>query len=75
MTEPIHVSDHAVLRYFERAHGLDVELVRRHLAGRAANAVRLGALGVTIENVKLVVRNATVVTVMRGGWPTREQSE
>lgn len=31
MTE-LRVSDHAVLRYLERAHGLDIEAVRRHIA-------------------------------------------
>lgn len=71
----VHVTDHAVLRYLERAHGLDVDAVRRHLAGRAANAARLGAVGVTIENVKLVlVRDAgatSIVTAMAPRWPTR----
>jgi len=73
MSTIIHVTDHAILRFLERAHGLDVELVRRHLAGKAVNAVRLGAIAVTVENVKLVVREATVVTVLQPGWPVRDQ--
>lgn len=72
----VEVTDHAVLRYLERAHGLDVDAVRRHLAERAVNAARLGAVAVTIENVKLVLIasrpdgcTTTVVTVLRPGWP------
>jgi hypothetical protein len=75
MNDLVHVTDHAVLRFLERAHGLDVELVRKHLSGMAVNAVRLGAIGVTIDNVKLVIRDASVVTVMRPGWPVRDQDK
>ena len=75
MKGAIHVTDHAVLRYLERAHGLDVETVRLHLAGRVVNAARLGAVGVTVENVKLVMRrkgaDIHVVTTLKGHWPSR----
>lgn len=74
MTLPVHITDHAVLRYLERAHGLDVEAVRLHLAGLAETGVRLGAIGVKIENIKLVLAHApeiaTVVTVLKAGWHT-----
>lgn len=69
----IHVSDHAVLRYLERAYGLDIEALRAHIAGRAVNAARLGAIGVRIDKVKLVLRrngdDVTVVTALKGHWP------
>lgn len=72
----VHVTDHAVLRYLERAHGLDVDAVRRHLAGRVANGARLGAVGVTIENVKLVLRRREaevyVVTALEPQWPAHD---
>ncbi|RJG46461.1 hypothetical protein [Mesorhizobium sp. DCY119] len=72
MKPPIRVTDHAVLRYLERAHGLDVEAVRNHLASRVTNGVRLGAIGVTIENVKLVIKrhadSVSVVTALKAGW-------
>lgn len=74
MSQPIHVTDHAVLRFLERRHGLDVELVREHLAGKAVNAVRLGAVAVTVDNIKLVIRDATVVTALQPGWPIRDQN-
>lgn len=73
MTVPIHVTDHAILRYLERAYGLDVELVRRHIAGRCATGAALGAVGVTVENVKFVlsagVAETTVVTALKPSWP------
>jgi phage baseplate assembly protein gpV len=77
MSQQADVSDHAVLRYLERAHRLDVEAVRRHLAGLTVTAVRLGAIAVTVENVKLVLkRNAAgdrtvVTTTIMPSWPSR----
>lgn len=79
MSKPVHVTDRAVLRYLERAHGLDIKGIRRHLAGRSMNAARLGAIGVIIENVKLVLRRSgsevSVVSVLRREWPCRDKSE
>ncbi|KNY13625.1 hypothetical protein AKG11_28235 [Shinella sp. SUS2] len=73
MTAPLHVTDHAVLRYLERAHGLDVEAVRRHIASRCATGAELRAATVVIERVKFVLAQAstetTVVTVLRTKWP------
>lgn len=75
MTGPIRVTDHAVLRYLERAHGLDVAAVRRHLSGKVEKGARLGAVGVTIENVKLVLEQGendiAVVTALKPHWPSR----
>lgn len=71
----VHVTDHAVLRYLERAHGLDVDAVRRHLAGRLATGARLGAVGVTVENVKFVLLqngdHVSAVTALFPQWPAR----
>ncbi|MAA97802.1 MAG: hypothetical protein CMN87_15515 [Stappia sp.] len=65
------VTDHAVLRYLERAHGLDVDAVRAHIAGRAMTAAELGALAVKIEGVRFVLAGRTVVTVIRRQWVPR----
>lgn len=78
MSPPVHVTDHAVLRYLERAHGLDVDAVRRHIAGRCATGAELGAIGVVVEHVKFVLAaeagKATVVTVLKASWPIRQGS-
>lgn len=71
MKHLVHVTDHAVLRYLERAHGLDVDAVRKHLAGRAMTGAQLGATGVVIEGVKLVLHDTHVVTVIERQWPSR----
>lgn len=71
----LHVSDHAVLRYLERRHGVDVEAVRRHLAGLAVNAAELGAVAVRVEAVRLFLREEGIgpgrvlVTVATVGLP------
>lgn len=46
-----------------------------HLSGRAINGARLGAVGVTVENVKLVLHqmggDVYVVTALKPQWPAR----
>jgi hypothetical protein len=78
-TKPIIVSDHAVLRYLERAHGLDVKALRRHLADRCVTGARLKAIGVTIENVKFLLRDkadaVVVVTALEPQWPAILESD
>jgi hypothetical protein len=72
---PIRVTDHAILRYLERAYGLDIELVCRHIANRCATAAQLEAIGVTVEGVKFVlaasVSETAVITALKPHWPTR----
>lgn len=71
----IVVTDTAVVDYLVRVHGLDAEAVRAHLAGLAANGARLGACGVIVEGVKLILEqrdDRTVVTAARRPtFPTR----
>ncbi|QGA56332.1 hypothetical protein BR10RB9215_C11531 [Brucella sp. 10RB9215] len=74
MTNSVRVTDHAVLRYLEREHGLDVDVVRRHIAGLAANGVELEAISVKVERVKLLLCGETVVTVLKRNWPSDRRS-
>lgn len=77
----LDVTDHAVLRYLERQHGLDIEAVRRHVAGLAVNGASLGAVSVAVEEVRLVLAEqpavtgrrpyVVVVTALRRGWMTQ----
>lgn len=59
-TVELHVSDHAVLRYLQRRHGLDIEVVRRHLASLAVNAAQLGAVAVQVEGVRIFLRDTDI---------------
>ncbi len=71
----IFVTDTAIVDYLVRVHGLDAEAVRLHLAGLAANGARLGACGVIVENVKLILEERqdrmAVTAVRRPTFPTR----
>jgi hypothetical protein len=66
MTAP-RVTDHAVLRYLERARGFDVEAVRVHIATLCAPAVAAGASTFRAEGVRFEFQGPTVVTVAPGG--------
>ena len=64
------VTDHTVVRYLERARGMDIDPIRRHIADLAARGVEAGATGVIIEDVKLILVQSTVVTVYPKNWPS-----
>jgi hypothetical protein len=66
MTVP-PVSDHAVLRYLERAKGFDLEKVRQHIASLCAAPVKAGANCVRVEGVKFEITDGRVVTCTPGG--------
>lgn len=61
------VSDHAVLRFLERCHGLDVEAIRAQIRESVGTGVRYGATAVINDGVKYVLREETVVTVQTRG--------
>lgn len=58
------VSDHALLRYIERVHGIEIEEIRSWLLEKADAAIRLGAYAVQLQDCRLVIKGATVVTVV-----------
>jgi hypothetical protein len=60
---PVHVTDHAVLRYLERLHGLDVEAVRAKIATTVWRAVLAGASGVRHDGLIYRLQDGVVVTV------------
>jgi len=61
--EPIRVTDHAVLRYMERVMGLNIEMVRKHIADTCAGPAAIGAVCVRAEGFRFEITNNTVVTV------------
>lgn len=65
MTAP-RVTDHAVLRYLERARGFDMEAVRTHIATLCGPALKAGANTLQAEGVRFEFQGNTVVTVAPG---------
>jgi len=61
---PAKVSDHALLRWLERAHGIDVDGIRAQLEREASPAAEIGAAYVWIDGVKAVLRDGVVVTCL-----------
>lgn len=61
--EPVHVTDHAVLRYLERVIGLNIDVVRDHIAGICAAPAAFGVSAVRAEGVRFEITNNTVITV------------
>ena len=65
---PPEVTDHAVLRYIERAHGVDVEAIRAHIAETARIGVEHRAKAVISGGVKFILKGGRVITCYRRGW-------
>jgi hypothetical protein len=65
----VRISDHALVRFLERAGGLDVELLRSTLAAsldravKAAEAVGVADYDVHIEDSSYHIRSGTLVTI------------
>ncbi len=58
------VTDHALLRYIERVHGIDMDTLRRHvLSSTVREAIRLGASTVRHDGLDYKIANNAVVTV------------
>lgn len=76
MTAP-RVSDHALLRFLERAGGLAVEQLRQSLEaslGRAGSAAaEIGATEylIVVDELTFVVRTDTVTTILHDGSPAQ----
>ena len=64
--EDINISDHAIVRYLERVHGIDMDAVRAEMMpskAALAAARRFGLCKIKKPNCKLVIANNTIVTV------------
>lgn len=62
-TDPIIVTDHALVRYLERAMGLNVELVREHILSICGGAAAFGAVCVRAEGLRFEIDGNRICTV------------
>lgn len=67
MTSLPPVSDHTVLRYLEREHGVPVEAVRTLIAILAAGGEPDGTV-IVGRRVKIVLDNGMAVTCLKKHW-------
>lgn len=59
------ISDHALLRYMERVMGVDVDAVRSEILNEKIKAaLKMGATAVTVNGVKMIAKEGTIVTVL-----------
>lgn len=71
----LRVSDHALVRFFQRAHGVAVEDIRGRLAedlSKSADAPQLAGapvFGIKAHGLVFLVRDGTVVTVVEAQRP------
>jgi hypothetical protein len=67
------VSDHAVLRWLERAAHIDVEAVRAAIARTTQGGREVGAAAVVKDGLRyMLAPNGVVVTVIPTGRPAGE---
>lgn len=62
--EGVVVTDHCLVRYLQRAMGLDVEMVRAHIMAICGGAAAFGATAVRAEGLKFEIVRGRVVTVV-----------
>lgn len=67
MTDPLRVTDHAVLRYLERVQGQPIEQVREHIRKTCESAHALGAKTVRAEGVRFEMTSVALTTVLPDG--------
>lgn len=68
--KPIHVSDHALLRYVERVLGFDLDRARADIAAIVGPAIRAGAVKIAIGGHTYILKGDVVTTIIPGATPT-----
>lgn len=62
------VTDHFLLRYIERVHGVDMQKLREHvLTDKMKLALKSGAKSVTTDGFRYIIEDGQLVTVYRKG--------
>lgn len=66
------ISDHALVRWLERHHGIDMEMHRREMASPALrDAVAAGARGLKTTQGTFKIKDGVVTTFLTGKEPRR----
>jgi len=63
------VSDHAVIRYLERAKGIEMDVIRTQIAMICQTGLETGACGVIADGLEFRIEGGVVVTVQIPSHP------
>ena len=58
------ITDHALVRYLERVHGVDVEQARQRIAEDTKHAVETGAAALKKDGLRYIFKGGKVITVL-----------
>lgn len=65
MTAPVQISDHALVRWLERVHGIDVVALKEEIVNdKDEEHIGMGAKKIKKHDHTLVIENNTVVTIL-----------
>lgn len=59
-----HISDHALLRWLERVHGIDVEFFRQKLLDETRDYIAVGATTIKRDGATYIIKDGILVTVI-----------
>lgn len=77
MSRKVRVTDHALVRFLERAGGFEIEKLRRAIEKKIYRSAPEGATGIKVDGVNFVIVSdgdeRVVTTVMEADWVNHGQ--
>lgn len=58
------ITDHALLRWLERVHGIDIDFFRQALLDETRDYIEIGATAVRKDGVTYIFKNGRLITVI-----------
>lgn len=72
MRRKVRVTDHALIRFLERAGGFQIEKLRREIEKKVYRSAPEGATGIKVDGVNFVIvsdgQERVITTVMDSDW-------
>ncbi len=65
------VSDHALIRYLERVHGVNLDPIRKEISDKVEGPAECGARRVVVDGATFEIRDKTVTTVLFKNAPPK----
>ena len=77
MRRKVRVTDHALIRFLERAGGFEIEKLRREIAKKVYKSAPEGATGIKVDGIQFVIvgdgEERVVTTVLDQQWFNKGQ--